>query len=410
MHRIIFRLFLLAALYVMAGCTATRPPQGPGLPPGALPPGAVPAPASAPLAASAPLPAIPGITLAPGAQPHIALLLPLDSRYLGHAAAVVEQGFFAANRVQPGALPIRVYACSNEPKEIAALYKKALRYGARAVVGPLTPAGVSALLASDNISVPTLALNRLPTAAPQNLYYFGLKMEDEAREAARVASMSELTGAIVVSTDTPLSRRLASAFTEEWGKHGGALIASITFKGDTSIFKDLPIEPGDMVFVAANAKTARMFRPFLAAMLPVYSTSQIYQGNQDRLVNFDLRGVVFFDMPWILQQDHAVVQRYPRSAKPLSIDMERLYALGIDSYRLIRVLLDNQQNNPAPFEGVTGMIQLGPNHTFTRDGVMAEFHDGKGMTSEAEKDVEARERAMAASRPVAVDPLQQDAQ
>ena len=121
MHRIIFRLFLLAALYVMAGCTATQAPQGPELQPGVLPPGAVPAPASAPLAASAPLPAVPGVTLVPGAQPHIALLLPLDSPYLGRAASVVEQGFFAANKVQPGALPIRVYSCSNEPKEIAAL-------------------------------------------------------------------------------------------------------------------------------------------------------------------------------------------------------------------------------------------------------------------------------------------------
>lgn len=406
MHRLFFRLFALAALYVMAGCTATRPPQGPTLPPVAQPPAAVPAPASAPAAAA---PTAETLQMAPGAAPHIALLLPLDSpTLLGRASTVVEQGFLAANNAQPGALPVRIYACSNEPKEIVALYKRALAHGAKAVVGPLTPAGVSALLAHGDITVPTLALNRIQSAAPKNLYYFGLKMEDEARQAARVASMSQLTGAIIISTDTPLSHRLAAAFADEWKNHGGAIVASRTFNGDTTIFKDLPVEPGDMVFIAANAQSARIFRPFLDAMLPVYSTSQVFEGNDDKLVNYDLRDIVFFDMPWVLQQDRAVVQRYKRSAQPLPIDMERLYALGIDSYRLIRVLLDNRQGSPVPFEGVTGMIQLAPNHTFMHEGVMAEFHDGMGMTSEAEHDNKARERAMAASRPVAVDPLQQD--
>jgi hypothetical protein len=111
MHRLLKSLVILAALYVTAACTATRPPQ---LPP---PPGAgAPLPASAP-AATVPVPvAPPGITLAPGAQPHIALLLPLNDPALGQAAKVVQQGFMAAAGVQPGPLPVRVYACAKAPR------------------------------------------------------------------------------------------------------------------------------------------------------------------------------------------------------------------------------------------------------------------------------------------------------
>ena len=65
---------------------------------------------------------------------------------------MVEQGFIAASKVQPGALPIRIYACSDEAKEVvAALSPGAYANGAQAVVGPLTPAGVAALASTAHL-------------------------------------------------------------------------------------------------------------------------------------------------------------------------------------------------------------------------------------------------------------------
>ncbi len=382
MHRLLYSLIVLAALYVTAGCTATRPPVQPAQPgvPAVIPP----LPASAPaVTVPAPLP-VPPVTLAPGAQPHIALLLPLNDPALGQAAKAVQEGFLAADGVQPGALPVRVYACSSEPKEIAALYRQAVANGAQAVVGPLTPSGVAALV-SQPIPVPTLVLNRVETQAPDKLYSFGLMLENEARQAARVASLADLHTAIIVSANNGLSRRVADAFQTEWKKLGGNVAAVIVFKGDTGVFADLPVDPGNMVFIAAGADTARKFRPFLNAMLPVYATSQIFKGNTHTLINYDLRDVVFFDMPWLLQQDHAVVMRYPRLNPAGDVDTERLYALGIDSYRLIRALLDNRQQSAMPLDGVTGTITLGTNHLFEREAVQAEFAEGLGMTPEAFK-------------------------
>jgi outer membrane PBP1 activator LpoA protein len=413
MHRIFFWLVFPAALYVTVGCTATHEPTKPvvparpsaGIPASA--PVAAPVPvASAPVAASAP--AATPIVPASDAQPHIALLLPLKSEKLERLADAVQQGFMAANKVHPATLPIRVYGCSDEPKEIVALYRQALANGARAVVGPLTPAGVAALAAQPSIPVPTLVLNRAEVKAPEKLYFFGLMLENEARQVARVASVAELNGAIIVSTDTVLSKRLAQAFGDEWKKQGGKIVATRIYKDDNDIFADLPVEPGYMVFVAANAEKARMFRPFLNAMLPVYATSQVFSGNANTLVNYDLRDIVFFDMPWLLEQDHAVVLRYPRSAQSLDTDMERLYALGIDAFRLIRIMMDNRQQSAMPMEGVTGTIRLNPNHQFEREAVMAEFKQGMGLTQEAQAQMKAAKRAAAASAPVATDPVEKD--
>ena len=120
---------------------------------------------------------------------HIALLLPLKSPAFGRAAEVVRQGFMAGASVQPGTLPITVYPSGGETSDIVSTYRQATQAGARIVVGPLTRNGVSALAASTEVSVPTLALN-LPEQNiefPPQLYVFGLAADLEARQMARTA-------------------------------------------------------------------------------------------------------------------------------------------------------------------------------------------------------------------------------
>jgi len=90
----------------------------------------------------------------------------------------------------------------------------------------------------------------------------------------------------------------------------------------------------------------------LAEQLPIYATSQIFSGNENTLVNYDLNGIRFVDMPWLLQPDHPAVMSYARANPPLSIDRERLYALGIDAFRLAQLLLSRKI--ALPLDGVTG--------------------------------------------------------
>ncbi|HLP98198.1 MAG TPA: penicillin-binding protein activator [Sideroxyarcus sp.] len=317
------------------------------------------------------------------AVPHIALLLPLKSPTFGKAADAVQQGFLAAAGKESNGLPVRVYPCADESTEVAALYQKALLAGAIAVAGPLTRNGVAALAAANTeLMTPTLALNTLENQRTDQLYFFGLPAETEARQSAQRATAAGLLSAVIVSTNSPLSKRLAQAFSDEWQRAGGIVQAEIIYNGDPTQLKELPQDPGNAVFIAAEVEKARRLRPYINTAIPVYATSQVFSGNGNTLINYDLADVRFIDMPWMLQPDHPAVMVYPRPAAALAPDLERLYALGIDAYRLLQVLFEHNSANTLPLDGVTGKITLVAGHQFQREGTLAIMRQGQGVPVE----------------------------
>ena len=351
--------------------------------------------------------------------PHIALLLPLKSKSsaLARAADIVQQGFITASSVQRG-LPVRVYACADEAKEIITLYRQAIANGALAVAGPITRDGVATLAGYPDITIPTVALNT--TDLPKktyNLYFFGLPLENEARQVAQIASNAKMRNATIISTGTALSKRLAAAFAEEWKFLGGSITAEILFNkdfaNDFAALQNLPvapwpegtepkpasevsetgepissgralpppIAPGNMVFLATDHENARLIRPYLNPTLPVYATSLIFKGNANTLANFDLNEIRFVDMPWLLQPDHPAVMIYPRSTMLLEPEVDRLYAEGIDGYRLVNILLSGHLASELPLDGVSGRVYLS-GQQFQREPIPAFFRQGLGLTTE----------------------------
>lgn len=314
--------------------------------------------------------------------PHIALLLPLQSANFGSAADAVQQGFLAAAALDRQALPVRAYSDFDENNNVVAVYRQAIANGARAVVGPLTRNGVAALAAVQNIPVPTLSLNMVETIPAQNLYFFGMAVEAEARQIAQLARKQELHQAIIVTTRDQLSKRLQSAFEDEWNAAGGTILREIEFGENSSIFADITDMPGTVAFIAADAPKARLIRPYLSNRLPIYATSRVFVSNIDTLINYDMNDIHFVDMPWLLQPDHPAVMIYPRANPPLSMDYERLYALGIDAYRLIQLMLVNQLSASLPLDGVSGQIRLN-GHTFQRAATPAVFVQGQAQLADA---------------------------
>ncbi len=319
--------------------------------------------------------------------PHIALLLPVQSPGFGASADAVRRGFIAAINPRNQAMPVRVYSNFDENSGVVAVYRQAIANGARAVVGPLTRNGVSALMAEQDIPVPTLALNIIEGQPARQLYFFGMSVESEAREVAQLAKKQGLHQAIIITTHTQLSQRLQAAFEEEWSGTSNSvnrgILREVEFNGDPSVFADIANINDTMVFLAADAAKAHLIRPYLPNKLPIYATSQIFVGNDKTLTNYDLNGIRFVDMPWLLQPDHPAVMVYPRATPPLpSIDLDRLYALGIDSYRLIQVLLAGEPALALPLDGVTGEIVLN-GHTFQRIAVPAVFVQGHAQLLDA---------------------------
>ncbi|GAB1234554.1 hypothetical protein UT5_09480 [Ferrigenium sp. UT5] len=381
---------LVAALYVSVFGCAT-PPVAP--PPAAAQPPVVAAPPSAeqpavelstvpPAETPVVQPVLPGVT--EGAGHHIALILPLRSAAFGRAAEAVQRGFLAAASLQPGELPVRVYAANDEASEVAALYRQALQEGALAVAGPLTRNGVAALAENTALPVPTLALNMLDMPRTDPLYFFGLPPENEVRQIAQWAARTGMLTATVVRTDTAFSRRLGEAFSAAWEQGGGSLMPEIVYQGDPSEIRTLSGQPGEMVFLAAETGKARLMRPYIYSDIPVYTMSQVFTGNQDKLRNFDLAEVHFVDMPWVLQPDHPAVMVYPRADPPLALEMERLYALGVDGYRMLQVLYHHETLKALPLDGVTGKLSL-DGHIIQREAMPAAMRGGLGVALESSK-------------------------
>jgi outer membrane PBP1 activator LpoA protein len=323
-------------------------------------------------------------------EPQIAVILPLQSSSYGKYAESVRLGILnAVSNAQPGSLKVKIYATSEDAQQILSAYQRATSLGARAVIGPLTRDGVTALVQSGVISVPTLALN-IPEgdiALPRDLYVYGLQIETEARQVAQFAFRHGGSKAFIIAGDTMLGSRIAQAFSEEWTKLGAEISGQSSYTTDSAALAKLREQvdnsKADMVFMSLDAGRARFIRPYLGAFAPIYATSLVFTSNTDTLASYDLDGVRFLDMPWLLQPDHPAVISYARpDAQRLGLDQERFYALGIDAYRLVQELLRPYQDM-GPLDGVTGTITLNSAHQFVRTLVPAQFSQGTVKALEA---------------------------
>jgi hypothetical protein len=83
--------------------------------------------------------------------------------------------------------------------------------------------------------------------------------------------------------------------------------------------------------------------------------------------NLELDGVKFVDMPWLLDPWSPDVAAYTRSSHLLSSDLERLYALGVDSYRLSLLLAVSSPGAAIEMQGVTGTLRLSESRQFSRE-------------------------------------------
>jgi hypothetical protein len=315
----------------------------------------------------------------PGPTAHVALLLPTQSPSFGRYADSVRQGVLAAAKVQgKSGLPVTVYGMVDEAQDAVANYGLAVSQGARVVIGPMTRPGVNAIVAHGSVTIPTLVLNppdpSLPL--PPSLYILGLQAEPEARQVAAFALSEGHGTALVVTAGGPLAKRIQDAFTESFTAQGGRVAAVVKLPGDAKTLGKLKTTyataGADMIFVACDPQRARFLRAFADRDTPFYGTSQLYAVRGDAMVNSDLEGVRFLDMPWMVQPDHPAVMVYPRPSGA-SNEQERFYALGIDAYRVSQALLDAPPPSVNSLDGVTGRIDLSGGQTLERSLTPAEF-------------------------------------
>ncbi|MCC7079970.1 MAG: penicillin-binding protein activator [Burkholderiales bacterium] len=324
-----------------------------------------------------------------GAAPaRLGVLLPLSSPVFGKAADAVKRGFDHAARMAPaGAFDITFYATSEDPQSIVTGFHQAMLEAPRLLVGPLTRNGVTAVIQRVQPTIPVLVLNVPQGNAPlpERFFAFSLNAEAEARQVAQMAFADGRRSALTLADPQALAQRVQRAFVEEFARLGGRVVAEFAYRDTVADLLALrEAATGgqcDAVFLALSAAHARLVRGYVDGPAQTYATSRILQGEPDRLRDAELNGVRFVAMPWFVQPDHPAVMLYARgsSRPPAATDMEKLYAFGIDAYRLASALLNGSDLAREPLDGVTGRIGLAADRHFVRSLTAAQFVDGRAL-------------------------------
>lgn len=350
----------------------------------------------------------PAAQRAEGEAIRVGLLLPLRSETLGPAAAAIRAGFMAAWEREPEQITVSVIETSDVPQDVLAAYASAQQQQ-DLIVGPLARNAVAAVATSPLVHKPTVALNIPEGVAmlPSAMLAIGLSVEEEARQAAQWANAEHPhSSALILTTSMPWQRRIAAAFEAQWQRFGlpARIVELSTPNGSLSLQELSALRPrvqADAPGVLLSALDTDQTRQLRAALLdpylssgdssagqlktselPIYGTSALNPGGHFGAP--ELNGVRLLDLPWQLQADHAAVMSYPRppaapGLRQGAADMERLYALGIDAYRVARQIARHPQGR-FQLDGVTGRLEIsfgnGP-ASFERTEQPAIYRDGQ---------------------------------
>ncbi len=314
---------------------------------------------------------------------------------------------------------VRIYDAADDTR-VTELYNQAVQDGAEFIVGPLSKDALQMLSDREELDIPTLALNYLPTENENlraNLYQFGLLPEEEARQVAERTWLDGHVNAAVLVPSGPWGERIYEAFKQRWELMGGKIVEQQSYDATRSDFSQpikmlLDIDKSkqryrrvattlkrnikfterrrqdiDFIFLAAYPRQARLIRPQLkfyhASDVPVYATSHVFTGvlNQER--DRDMDGMMFGDMPWVLAESTAHRGMRPELENHVTDAgnaLQRLYALGIDAFNIIGAL-NTLRNYPYErFDGETGSLSLDNQLRVRRQLTWVKFRSGRPVT------------------------------
>ncbi len=312
----------------------------------------------------------------------IAIVLPLDAAAYARAADAVRAGFLAAAEAGGSKLRVKVFAHGDDG--VLNAYEAAQGAGARVIVGPLVRDDLK-VVASMALELPyTIALNQFEdgAAGPPRLYTFALSIDSDARliarrmrETAPPTPSDAIPNVAILSTETPLMKRFASAFAAEWLAKGGSVPTVLKFDSAvdamTAMRRDLQRRPPAAVLLAMDGPSATLAKPYVGSV-PAYASALVFE-RETMATARDLDGLTVTEIPWIVTPDAPQFASLPRR-EMTSSGLTRLYALGLDAFRVAASFRDGP---PEKFslEGATGQIAL-DGRTFTRESRFAVFRDG----------------------------------
>ncbi len=316
----------------------------------------------------------------------IAVLLPGPSSALGDAGAAVRAGIAAAaQRASTAQVSFRLEYINADDTAASAgsAFSQAQEGSTDAVIGPLSRNAVNAV-ATLPVKRPTVLLNMPDTLPFGPVLAFSLAQDAQARWLAQPAFdmaqryvVNRRPHALIVVSPHALWKRTAQGFAERFSALGGTVqTLEVTNATLGQIPERLKQDKQDIdtCFIATDGVLARAVRPFLPRDASIWSTGEINLGDAVDLA--DINGTRFADMPWLLWPDHPAVMAYPRPVEPMGNDAARLYAFGIDAFRLAMELVNGQRR--FELDGVTGRlnVDMGSTPVVVRTPALGVVRDG----------------------------------
>lgn len=354
-----------------------------------------------------------------GAVNKIAVLLPLTSDYQS-AAQAVSDGVAAMQRASKSSIKpeVKVFDIGADPLQAPAMYAAAVADGAQFIIGPLGLDAAEAVAKNSTFTVPTMLLSHVEGLKGRTLavpvFQFGLPPEQEAVQVAERAYIDGAKRAAVLLPNNNWGQRMLNAFSTQWQQLGGTVVATQTYATGGADYSDTikqllrintsearhkalestlrtklkfesrPREDVDMIFLAADAKHARLIKPqlsyFRASQVPVYAASNVFSGKPDPISDTDLDGIIFGDMPWMLLSNDKMqaLRGELQGESPIAhTSLDRLFALGVDAYALIPQLNRLNADPNLRFNGLTSGLRLDGDKRLQRQLLWARFRRGQ---------------------------------
>ena len=187
-----------------------------------------------------------------------------------------------------------------------------------------------------------------------------------------------MPSAVIVTSDTPLMRRFAAAFTHEWLAAGGTVAQRVPLRrhrGDalTAMRRELTRRPPSPCCSRWTARSAALAKPYLGTR-PAYASALVFERETTSTVR-DLDGLILTEIPWIVTPERAAVRAACRGANfpaPRSLACMRSASMRFASRSVSATGVPSASRSRAP----PGQVTLVDGRQFAREGRFAVFRDG----------------------------------
>ena len=332
----------------------------------------------------------------------IAVLLPLNSKF-NKAAQAVMDGIKYQNQINTSAFrpEIQFYDIGANPAQAPQYYNAAIQSGADFIIGPLGKNYANQASRSSNSRVPTILLGGDSPIGGSTTRLTRSPESEGIRVAERALQDGHINAAILAS-DSGYNRRAIEAFRNHWLQAGGKVNAVVNFdksKFDhtaelkqmfsinnsesryTQLSNTLGFKPKfsayqrndlDFIFMLTDNDSGRIVRPqinfFSGAAIPVYSTSDIFNGIPDSINNMDLDETQFPIMPWVYES---------KETASYAGQLNMLFAMGADAYLIAGNFNALRQSPESAVNANTGQVTINANSEVSYKPLWAKFSKGK---------------------------------